>query len=295
MNLDLLKSFVAVAEARSLSGASRATGTSQPALSRNIGRLEAELGTPVFERYGRHVECTVGGELLLPLAQAIINRTDEAVAIIREHAGGGLSSVRFGAPGGVFARLLTPHLASFSAAYPTVEISLLERDDASLEEAVVSGELDCAVFTPWGAARAATVHLLTEPLLLVVAASHPLASAAAATLEMLAGESILLPPSTVNTGNIVVDAFRKAGIEPRFSFRANYPELTQALVRKDLGVAIMPQLHLPPDVLHGLAAIPFAKPFTRDLVLLSPRDRPLPAAARALMGHIKAGIGHPGR
>jgi DNA-binding transcriptional LysR family regulator len=294
MELDLFKSFVAVAEARSFSRAARATHSTQPTLSRQIARLEKELGTRLFERYGRHVECTPSGELLLPLAQAIITRANDAISLIREQAGAGPSTVRLGATGSVFAHLLTPALASFSAAYPDVSIDLVEKNDAACEDAVISGELDCAVMTPWGSARTATHHLLTEEIRLVVPRGHPLATNETAALSALANESILLPPSTMNASNIAADAFRRAGFEPRFSYRATYPELTKALVRRGLGVAPMPMILLAPENLEGLVAIPFEEPINRDLVLIYPRDRPLPAAARALMVHIRTGVSEEG-
>ncbi len=290
MELDLFKSFVAVAEARSFSRAARATHSTQPTLSRQIARLENELGTRLFERYGRHVECTPSGELLLPLAQAIINRANDAISLVREQAGAGPSIVRFGATGSVFAHLLTPALASFSAAYPNVSVDLVERNDAACEDAVIRGELDCAVMTPWGSARTATHRLLTEEILLVVPQGHRLAAYSPVTFGVLASESILLPPSTMNASNIAADAFRRAGFEPRFSYRATYPELTKALVRRGLGVAPMPRMLLAPETLEGLAALPFQEPMARDLALIYPRDRPLPAAARALMVHIRAGV-----
>jgi DNA-binding transcriptional LysR family regulator len=294
MELDLLKSFLAVAEARSFSRAARAMHSTQPTLSRQIARLESELGAQLFERYGRHVECTVSGQLLLPLAQAIVTRTDEAVSLLREQAGAGSGTVRFGAIGSVFALLLTPVLVSFLAAYPSVSVDLIEKDDAQLEEAVISGELDCAVMTPWGSTRAATQYLLTEEILLVVSRDHRLANHSAVALSMLANESILLPRSTMNAGNIVADALRRAGLEPRFSYRANYPELTKALVRRGLGVAPMPRMLVAPETLEGLVAIPFEKPLARDLNLIYPRDRPLTAAARALMVHVRAGVSNRG-
>ncbi len=94
----------------------------------------------------------------------------------------------------------------------------------------------------------------------------------------------------MNASNIAADAFRRAGFEPRFSYRATYPELTKALVRRGLGVAPMPMILLAPETLDGLVAIPFEEPIARDLVLIYPRDRPLPAAARALMVHIRTGV-----
>jgi DNA-binding transcriptional LysR family regulator len=290
MELDLFRSFVAVAENRSFSRAARALHSTQPTLSRQVARLESELGTQLFARYGRHVECTPTGQLLLPLAQAIITRTDEIVSLVREQAGTGSSTVRFGAVGNVMAALLTPILVSFLAAYPRVSVDLVEKDDAQLEEAVVTGELDCAVMTPWGSTRAAYQHLLTEEILLVVPRDHRLAREAAVTPNMLAGESILLPRGTMNAGNIVADALRRSGFEPRFSYRANYPELTKALVRRGLGVAPMPKMLVDPETLEGLIAVPFQEPLYRDLNIIYPRDRPLSSGARALIVHVRAGV-----
>jgi LysR family hydrogen peroxide-inducible transcriptional activator len=293
MELDLFRSFLAVAEARSFSRAARTVHSTQPTLSRQIARLESELGTRLFERYGRHVELTFSGQLLLPLAQAIVARTEDAISLMKEQAGAGASTVRFGAVGNVFALVLTPILVSFLATYPRVSVDLIEKDDAAAEETVISGELDCAVITPWGSSRAGTQYLLTEEILLVVPQGHRLAGYGAVSLEMVANESILFPRATMNAGNIVADAFRRAGIEPKFSYRANYPELTKALVRRGLGVAPMPKMLASPDTLDGLVAIPFDKPLTRDLVFIYPRDRPLTAAARALMAHVRAGVQHP--
>lgn len=290
MELDLFKSFVAVAEARSFSRAARAMHSTQPTLSRQIARLEKELGAQLFERYGRHVECTVTGQLLLPLAQAIIARTDEAVSLIRDQVGTGSGTVRFGAVGNVMALLLTPILASFFAAYPRISVDLIEKDDAQLEDAVITGELDCAVMTPWGSSRTATQHLLTEEILLVMRKDHPLAVQRAVSLDMLANESILLPRAGLNAGNVTADAIRRAGVEPRLSRRANYPELTKALVKTGLGIAPMPKMLVAAENLEGLVAIPFDKPLYRDLNIIYPRDRPLSAGVRALMVHIRAAV-----
>ncbi len=293
MELDLFKSFLAVAEARSFSRAARTVHSTQPTLSRQIARLETDLGTRLFERYGRHVELTFNGQLLLPLAQAIVARTEDAIRLMKEQAGAGASTVRFGAVGNVFALVLTPIFVSFLATYPRVTVDLIEKDDAALEEAVISGELDCAVITPWGSSRAATQYLLTEEILLVVPQGHKLAHYPAVPLEMLAHESILLPRATMNAGNLVVDAFRRAGFEPKFSYRANYPELTKALIRRGLGVAPMPKMLAAPETLDGLVAIPFEKPLSRDLVFIYPRDRPVTAVVRALMAHVRAAVQHP--
>ena len=64
--------------------------------------------------------------------------------------------------------MLTPVLVSFLTTYPKVTVDLVEKDDAQLEEAVISGELDCAVITPWGSSAGdARSTCMTEEILLV--------------------------------------------------------------------------------------------------------------------------------
>lgn len=289
MELELLRSFVAVAEARSFSRAAGVVHSTQPTLSRQIARLEGELGVRLFERYGRHVECTGSGQLLLPLAKAIVSRTDEVVSLMREQAGGGPSTVRFGAAGNVIV-MLTPVLAAFLKTYPKVTVDLVEKDDSQLEEAVITGELDCAVITPWGSTRAMAQHLMTEEILLVVPEGHRLAELPAVPVAALASESLLLPRATMNASNVIADALRRAGVELHFSYRANYPDLSKALVRMGLGLAPMPRMLVSPESMDGLVALSFDPKVMRDLAMIAPRDRPLPGAARALMAHVRGAL-----
>lgn len=292
MELYLLRSFLAVAEARSFSGAARATHSTQSAVSRQIARLEKELGVQLFERYGRHVECTPTGQLLLPLVENVVAGTERVINLAREQAGKTVHKVRFGAVPNVLANLLAPILVSFLAETPDMSVDLIAMEDALIEEAVANGELDCAVITPWGSSRVATRHLLTEEILLVVPEGHRLAGCEAVSFEMLADEAILLPPATHNFYNTVAAAMRRAGIEPRDPYRANYPELTKALVRKGVGVAPLPTMLATGGGLEGLVAIPFARPLYRNLCLVYPRGRPLSAGTRALMNYVRAAVAH---
>jgi LysR family transcriptional activator of glutamate synthase operon len=290
MELDQLRSFVAVAEVRSFTRAARLVHLSQPAISRQIGRLEAEMGTALFERYGRHVECTADGRLLLPLAKNIVARADDAARLIREHVGTLSAKVRFGSTGTVFAHLLSPILASFLDSYPKVHLELVEREDVLLEEAVISGELDCAVVTAWGTPRAATVHLLTEEILLVVRSDHPLAGREEVSLSSCAHEPFLLPGLSMNIANMLTDLCRQAGFEPRVPYRANYLELSKALVRQGMGIALIPKMLLSPHTLEGLVALHLEGRPVRALNLVFPRERPMSTAARTLMIHIRASV-----
>ncbi len=290
MELDQLRSFVAVAEARSFTRAAALVHLSQPAISRQIGRLEKELGTELFERYGRRVECTANGELLLPLARNIVARADEASRLIREHVGMVSSRVGFGSSGIVFAHLLPPILASFLRAYPKIHLDLIEREDSLLEEAVANGEIDCAIVTGWGSPRASVVRLLTEEIFLVVGQSHRFAGRSSVSLCELANEPLLLPGLTLNMSNHLTDACRRAGFEPRVPYRVNYLELSKVYVRQGMGVALIPRMGLDPSSLEGLMVIPLTERLTRDLNLIYSGEHPLSAAARAFTIHLKTSV-----
>jgi DNA-binding transcriptional LysR family regulator/ABC-type sugar transport system substrate-binding protein len=288
MEVDLLRTFVEVAEARSYSRAAESLHFVQSTLSRQVGRLEEEAGVRLLERSGRHVECTEAGRLLLPLARAIVARTDDALALLREMAGREPNVVRFGAVPSVMTFTLTPILVSFLATYPSVTVDLSEKDDTELEEGVIRGELDCAVVTLWDTKRVASRHLLTEEILLLVPRDHKLANQETIPLRLLAGESTLLPRAGMNVSNVYVDALRRAGVSLNASYRTSYPEFTKALVRRGLGVAPMPKSQCAPATLEGIVAIPFEKPIYRDLALIYPRDRPLSSGTRSLAVHIRA-------
>jgi DNA-binding transcriptional LysR family regulator len=290
MELDQLRSFVAVAEVRSFTRAATLAHLTQPAISRQIARLEGELGVRLFERYGRRVECTPDGKLLLPLAKAIVARADDAARMMREHAGMVSSRVRVGSTGTVFGYLLSPVLASFIKTYPKIHLDLIERDDTLLEEGVFNGELDCAIVTAWGSSRAAVMHLLTEEIVLVVRSDHRVAGETMVSLSDLADEPFLLPGHQLNTSNLLTDACRRAGFEPKVPYRANYLELAKALVRQGLGAALLPEMFVQPGTMEGLVGIPLKEHITRDVELIYSNERPLAVAARSLALHIRTSL-----
>ncbi len=159
-----------------------------------------------------------------------------------------------------------------------------------MKEGVFNGELDCAIITAWGSSRAAVMHLVTEEILLVVRGDHRLAREKTVSLADLAEEPFLLPGHSLNTSNLLMDACRRAGFEPKVPYRANYLELSKALVRQGLGIALLPKMFVGPGTIDGLVAIPLKEHVTRDLDLIYSNERPLAVAARSLALHIRANL-----
>jgi len=120
----LVRSFVAVLDAGSLTGAARALGAQQPTLSRHIAELEAQLGTALFERTGRGAAPTAAALALADAArqmQAGATQLGQALQRTREARGG---TVRLTASHIAASYLLPPVLAALQEAEPQIQVEL---------------------------------------------------------------------------------------------------------------------------------------------------------------------------
>src|ERR1051325_5242283 len=123
LDIALLRSFVAMADATSVSGAAGQVGRTQAALSQQLKKLEQAVQQPLMIRSGRGVSLTTHGERLLAHAQRILRTHDEAVAdLTGENLSGRL---RFGCPDD-YARVFLPGLLqSFASLHPQVFIEVV--------------------------------------------------------------------------------------------------------------------------------------------------------------------------
>ena len=174
--------------------------------------------------------------------------------------------------------------------FPGVHLDLVEREDVLLEEAITNGELDFAVVTAWGSPRVATTRVLTEEISFWWPARATGWRATRSSLASLADESFLLPGHSMNMSNLLIDLCRRAGFEPRVPYRANYVELTRALVRQGLGVALLSRRCCLPETMDGLVTVPLVERPARSLDLIYRREQPVAVTARALMIHIRASV-----
>ena len=138
---DRVRIFHAVAAAGSFTKAADKLGLSQSAISRQIGALEEDLGTPLFHRHARGLILTEQGEILLGAANEIARRmvtVQSALGEVRDSAAGHLS---INTTVGIGTVWLTSHLPEFLSRYPEVTISLAVTDsdlDLSMREADVA-------------------------------------------------------------------------------------------------------------------------------------------------------------
>ncbi|MDJ1006821.1 MAG: LysR substrate-binding domain-containing protein [Paracoccaceae bacterium] len=144
LSSDLLRTFLAIDEAGSVTGGAERIGRSQSATSLQIRQLEEIVGKPLFERHGRGVVLTRAGETLKPAARKVVQSLDRTLAELR---GEGLTGrLRIGMPDDHGRVALAKIVSDFAAMHPSVELDVQCALGNGFESALASGALDLAVF-----------------------------------------------------------------------------------------------------------------------------------------------------
>lgn len=158
LDIDLVRTFIAVADHASMTAAGNARFLTQGAVSQQIKRLEDMLGHQLIERSRRGLKLTRAGEQLLSKSRRLIALNDD---IWSEMTTGEITgTVRLGLPYDLVTTCITPVMKDFAAAHPQVEITLTCAASPELVGALAKGELDLALAEePVGASRGETLRI----------------------------------------------------------------------------------------------------------------------------------------
>jgi DNA-binding transcriptional LysR family regulator len=169
IDVDHLRTFIAIAESGSFTKAADLVHKTQSAVSMQMKRLEERVGRPIFARDGRFSKLTEDGERLLDYARRIIKLNFEVLATFADPELSG--RVRLGLPDDYADRYLPEIMARFSRAYPSVELTVLCEPSSNLIGHVEADELDIAIITATETQKA-TETFRQERLLWVTSSRH---------------------------------------------------------------------------------------------------------------------------
>ncbi len=237
LDIDLLRTFVAIAETRTLGRAATRIGRTQAAVSMQVKKLEAMLNQPLLNRTGRGVVLTLHGERLLGHARTLLRHHDAAVADI---SGAGLTgTLRFGCPDDYAAAFLPHILRSFAGRHPQVFVEVVCAPTPRLLEQLGKHALDLALISTTES-DSATPILRREPLVWVgnrhdhAAAHEPLQLA-------------LSDPDTLDH-RAACEQLDAAGRPYRVAYASGSMSGLLAVVRSGQAIAVLTQASVPADL-----------------------------------------------
>lgn len=241
MELRQLVYTEAVARHRHFTRAAEELHVAQSALSHQIRRLEAELGTELFERTSRRVVPTEAGEAVAARARRVLAEVDRIRSELDELVGLVRGRIAIGAllPAGEIE--VTTVLASFNQAFPGIEVGLREGTAADLAALIEADQLDVAFSLIWGELDHGleALRLSDEE---VVAAYPP--GTAPSKPWVSAADLASIPLATPRSGSAIKRAtdefFARAGERSRISLESGDPYLIRCLVSDGFGAAVLP-------------------------------------------------------
>jgi DNA-binding transcriptional LysR family regulator len=256
--LSRLRCFLSVAEVLSFRGAADRLNVAQPAISRAVQRLEAEIGFPLLERSTRRVSLTPAGALLAHEANAALDQLARGLAAARQlHAGtAGEIVVAYGnqAASGVMLDLVM----AFRGAFPDAQVGLYSLSSDEQWAALRDGSIDLG-FLLTAACREGLRHLIVarERFVVLVAAGHPFASKPSVRLRTLADMPFVLGTAKRwgTFRSLVDDACKRAGFDPQIIEEADDAPLLLQLVALGRGVTLYGS-GIAPSLPPGIKAVP---------------------------------------
>src|SRR5690606_12012155 len=251
-----LRVFSEVARQLSFSRAAEALHLTPPAVTMQVKELERQVGMPLFDRQGRQVQLTTGGEYFLLYARRLLSTLKDADNVMARFKGVQTGALTVGiiSTAGYF---LPQLLALFRAEHPGVDVHLdVTRDITKLMDRLHSNELDLAVMgRPPREYALRSEAFAPHAMVFVCPAGHPLLSAGHPPVEALAKHPLLVREKGSEIREVLDAYLKQHGSAARIGMEIASNETIKAAVMAGLGVGFLSLHAVANEVRHGLLRI----------------------------------------
>jgi LysR family transcriptional regulator, low CO2-responsive transcriptional regulator len=282
LNPEQLLTFAAVVRECGVGAAALRLHLTQPAVSNQLKRLQETLGEALYRRAGRGIALTGAGQRLYVEAQRLADALNAAQALADSLSSAESGLVRITASQTLGAYLLPPVVAAFREHAPGIEIELASYNSRE----VAAKLLDCDIALTEGPLdtnlpddRQAEV-IAHDEIVAVLRSDHPLAQRRSLPINLLATQPLIWRERGSGTRAQLEQAFREAGVQPRFGMALAGVAAVKEAVRQGLGIGFASRLALRHEG-SNMISIALSPPLTRELRLIA-GEHPSAAAARFL-------------
>jgi DNA-binding transcriptional LysR family regulator len=284
-----LQAVLALAKYRSFVAAASALKISQPALTRTIKLIEAELGVSLFARSTRQVKVTDAGKEFAALAERLLNDLRIGAESLREMAAHPRGQIAVASVVSLAGAVLPGLIADYSRTFPGIELHLREGLHHMVTDEVRNGLADFGIGYVEGAPRSfVTEDLGVDTFHLVMRRDNALARRTRIGLPALVDVPLVSFPAESRTRHVVDRAAAIAGLSFRYVTTTNRLPTLHGLVRNRVGLAVVPKSERPsPDDPH-LTSLSLVGPgLTCRVGIMRLRDRELSAAAAQFLDVVR--------
>ncbi|MEI2414560.1 LysR substrate-binding domain-containing protein [Orrella sp. JC864] len=239
----LLHAFSVVAEELHFGRAAERLRISQPPLSKQIMRLEEQLGAALLIRTTRSVRLTPAGRIVHAYARRLADDLQGMLRAVEQVSHGLAGNVTIGLAPSAARSSLTVALHQFKEGHPDFAVELREMNSLEMADALRARRIDLALMRPIVVEADIRTHVVhEEPMLLAVRLDHPLANQRRATLEQVAQYPLIGYDARISPyfRTQLQTMFLKASVRPHIVQESVVPTLL-ALVEIGVGIALVPE------------------------------------------------------
>jgi DNA-binding transcriptional LysR family regulator len=282
MDIDLLRTFVAVCEEGSLTRAATKLFRTQPAISQQIQALEREFGQVLLERTTRGVRPTAQGTVLRDRAGRLFREWEGIAEEMRDHSEGLRGDLRIACSDTVARYFLPDILSRYVQAYPRVRLELRQSSGVGIARMVEDGLCEIGfVLLPRPVAGLELRPVLEYRHRAAFGAQRNLKGMTHCCAADLVKERLVLLPRETGTRQHIEEGFRRQGLAVGEVLEVGNVSVQKAMVRVDLGVGILPDYALTPE--DGLQSFPIEDAHVRTIAACTARGFTPSGAARAFL------------
>lgn len=233
--------LVRLGELGHVTHAAAALGTSQPTLSRALGRLEDELGVRIFERVAHGVEPTADGVLVLEAARDLVERHDRLRAALATRSDPERGLVRLAFLDSMATTLVPRLLRAFHEDAPGVKVQLSQEPAHHIRADLDRGAVELGLTMERPPGDYGWLAVQRERLVVVVPPTHRLRDRGRVEIADLVDDELVTTPPGFGHSALVQGLLAEAGVSLRVSFESADLATIEGLVAAGLGVAVVPE------------------------------------------------------
>jgi DNA-binding transcriptional LysR family regulator len=285
INLRQLRTFLAVAQQRHFHRAAERLHLSQPAVSRHIADLEAELGVRLFDRSTREVVPTEAGRYLESAIERVLDELEGVLEHVHSEGERRHGKIRIASVPTLSASLMPVCIADCARDYPDLVIQLHDQAQTLVLDSVRGGEVDFGIAVePPEAGDFDSEIIMRDPFCLACRPDHLLARHKSVPWKKLQGQALVLLDYSSGSRRLIDQLLQKHGVQAHVVQQTGHTHTAFRMVEAGLGVTITPRLSSPPP---SLAVRPLTPVEQRAVTLIRRRQRSLSPLAALVWNRLR--------
>jgi DNA-binding transcriptional LysR family regulator len=289
VNLNLLETFLLVADLKSFTGAAARSGRSNSAVSSQVKQLEDQLEVALFDRTTRTVHLTEQGRILAEAARKGMAELRSGLLQLHDERSFAAKRITIACSSSLAWQALPPIIEAYRTRARNIQVNVIEIPSSQMADQLLAGEVAFGLGALDGRNDTLVYEtLIVDPIVALIPNAMPQSRLTSITLRELAALWMILPGQTSLTRRVLEAGFERAGVSPRVKHEGIRFHTLLAMVEAGHGVAAFSELSSRQHRGRGFSRVPISDPgLSIPLGIIRAKDRSLTKAQERLIDLIR--------